>query len=718
MAKKFAIIGNPNCGKSTIFNSLTGVQQKISNWAGVTVEKKSGIVKNTKIEIIDLPGIYSLGFEDNKSMDQNIAIKFLLKEKFDGLINVVNSTNLESNLYLTLQLLELQIPIILVLNMDDLAQKKKVIISADSLANKLHCPVIKLTGTNSNSISKLIPILKEYKPLPLQNQILDLYPTKIQDIYQELARNNKAAKPADIYHIIAGNKSDSTSRQNDYPDTDLLLVNARYEAINKLTLQKPPTQPANNNSITDILDRFCLNKIFGIPIFLSILYLFFLLSVNFGSIFGPAIDMACEATFIDLPQFLLKDLVHIKWLITLIKAVGSSICAISSLVPIIWAIYFFLAILETSGYMARAAIITSRVTAYFGLSPNSFFPIIVGLGCNVPAIMAARIINNTAQRIITIMVSPFLSCSARLSIYMLCCFIFFPKDAHIVILSLYILGFIVALLTGLLMHNRKLAKTNTYMYLPEYHLPSFRHVITSSFSRTRGFIFGAGKTIMIVFCVVNLLGQINYNFSKNDAPPTKQNLLEVVGTKITPIFEPMGLKEEAWPAAVSMVTGIMAKEIVIGTLLSLQDIKHEKKEIALDDIKAKYAESINIIIRAGNISIVAETNHAGIGGIKNIFPNSAAVLAYLIFLALYLPCSSVFITIGKEIGYRWATISAIWSTTTAYLIATIFYQIYSLVNNYTTDYNTLFYSIAPYISLCFALRLYSFKSLYMKSANK
>jgi ferrous iron transport protein B len=223
---------------------------------------------------------------------------------------------------------------------------------------------------------------------------------------------------------------------------------------------------------------------------------------------------------------------------------------------------------------------------------------------------------------------------------------------------------------------------------------------------------------MIVFCIVNLLGQINYQIQNNNRQLPQQNLFEVIGTAITPIFTPIGFEEKTWPATVSMMTGFMAKEIVIGTLLSLQDIKDTKKAISLMDIKEKYYRSIYTIFASKNISTALETNHTGVSSIRKIFPNNLSVLAYLIFIALYLPCSSVFITIGKEIGYKWALVSAIWSTASAYLVAIIFYQIFSLVNRYTTQYNTLFYSIALYACLCFALRVYSRKSLCMNLINK
>lgn len=709
MTKKFALIGNPNCGKSTIFNYLTGAQQKTSNWAGVTVCRQDGTIKKTTAQIIDLPGVYSLGLGSKKSTDQRIALNFLSEESFDCLINVINSIHLETNLYLTLQLLELQIPIILILNMKDLAFNKNLTIMSNILAKKLECHVLQLNGTDYKSLETLRSLIIAYKYVPYRNNIFTLYPERLQEIYRAIQLTKNNTTPSETVHLLSQSHLNLSGKDGD-KNTDLRLVNARYEVIDNLVKQASKNPKKGLESNTDKIDKLCLHETFGIPLFLLILYTLFTLSVKFGNVFGPAVGMFCEATFVDVPVFLVSKVPCIEPISFVLQSLGSSIGTTASFIPITLAIYFFLSLLEMSGYMARAAIITNKFTSFFGLATNSLFPIIAGMGCNVSAILAARIVNDKIQRIITIMVSPFLSCSARLSVYTLCCSIFFPQNAERVILLLYVLGFSLVLFTGFIMHNKKRVAIETHITLPDYHMPKFTSVFFSSLSRTKLFILGTGKTIIIVFFIINLLSQIKYSPLDTGVLQEKHHFIKHVGHLTIPIFKPMGFREESWPAAISIITGFLAKEVVIGTLLSLEGIDQDQDpSTSLLTIMGKYQKSMKIITTGKTPYTTLDIDSTKLKNIRKIFPSSGGALSYLIFIALYLPCASVFITMGREVGYKWAMISAIWTTASAYIIAVISFQIFSFINHHTVQYTTLAIMAGTYFFLSVSLRFISHK---------
>ena len=744
------VIGNPNSGKSTVFNELTGLNQKTGNWSGVTVEKKTGIVSKSTIptqdhiiKLVDLPGLYSLSVVGKKSLDQNIALHFINQGDFDYLLYIADSTNFKRNLYLILQLLERNIPVILVLNMDDLAKKKGIIINEKKLSKTLNCSVIKISAKNTKDIAKLGNLLA------LQNQrkkacnVFNLYPRKIKECYTDLENFLKSKNYNLTCHekiaLIEGNLSGfqddiqqfgqklcDTIEKKFGQTTDFVLVNSRYKAIDKIEKEVLGIQGRLTTSFADQLDNIFLHKFFGLPIFLFIMYLMFIFSINLGGTFQDFFTLFTQATFVDVPIAIVSKIYDVEWLNFTIQGIGGGIQTVASFIPIIFAMYVFLSFLEDSGYIARTAVIANKLMKSLQLPGQSFFPLMLGLGCNVPAITGTRILSNHRERISTIMMLPFISCTARLTVYTLFCFIFFPHNTQNIIFFLYVIGIIMAIITGLLIKNKSfdISDSSIFIELPEYKWPKLKSVINSSILRTKSFALGAGKTIIVVFFIIHIINVIKIPIS-NKENISDTTLIHLIGQKMTPIFEPLGLKEKNWAATVGIFTGIFAKEVVVGTLTSLYaNDEHDEEDI---DIIGKYKEAIISIpkklgealtINAGILDLnedeakneYYEANKISNTVIKNIhdnFEDKLAVLAYLIFILLYLPCVSVFGAINNEIGKKWAIASALWSTVSAYAVAVIFYQAASAVINNVINYNFLLLGIFIFAISAFCLRLFS-----------
>ena len=744
------VIGNPNSGKSTVFNELTGLNQKTGNWSGVTVEKRIGTLSKSMtlkqghiVELIDLPGLYSLSVVGKKSLDQNIALNFITQGDFDYLLYIADSTNFKRSLYLILQLLERNIPVILVLNMDDLAKKKGIIINEKKLSKTLNCSVIKISAKNTKDIAKLRNLLA------LQNQrkkacnVFNLYPKKIRECYADLEyflkSNNYSLTPHEKLALIEGNlvsnkeeikkfqKKLYNNIEQEFEETiDFVMVNSRYEVIDKITKEALKVKGTSGTSFADQLDSIFLNRFLGLPLFLLAIYLMFIFSINLGGAFQDFFNLFARATFVDVPLLAVNKIYSAEWLNFTIQGIGGGIQTVASFIPIIFAMYVFLSFLEDSGYIARTAVIANKLMKSLQLPGQSFFPLMLGLGCNVPAITGARILSNHRERISTIMMSPFISCTARLAVYMLFCFIFFPHNTQNIIFFLYVIGIIVAIITGLLIKNKSfdISDSSIFIELPEYKWPKLKSVINSSILRTKSFALGAGKTIIVVFFIIHIINVIKIPIS-NKENISDTTLIHLIGQKMTPIFEPLGLKEKNWAATVGIFTGIFAKEVVVGTLTSLYaNDEHDEEDI---DIIGKYKEAIISIpkklgealtINAGILDLnedeakneYYEANKISNTVIKNIhdnFEDKLAVLAYLIFILLYLPCVSVFGAINNEIGKKWAIASALWSTVSAYAVAVIFYQAASAVINNVINYNFLLLGIFIFAISAFCLRLFS-----------
>jgi ferrous iron transport protein B len=744
------IIGNPNSGKSTIFNQLTGLGQKTGNWSGVTVEKRVGEFKfkNHKIQLIDLPGLYSLGIGGKTSLDQDITINYIKEGDFDYLINVVDSANFKRNLYLTFQLIERGIPVILVLNMDDIAKSKNIKINENKLSKLLKCPVIKVSAKKTDDINILKDFLLKNKDIKNVVDIFDFYPKKIKEHYLNLENFLSIDKfnlisNSDKISILEGNYAQYNDRIKEFAKnicnnieiefgqtSDFVLVNCRYAFIEKLFKKVCENKDPNCESLSDKIDNIALNTILGAPIFLIVLYLMFVFSINVGGAFQEFFGLIAEATFIDIPLLMASKIYTSEWLNILIYGLGGAVQTIASFIPIIAAMYMFLSFLEDSGYIARSAVIANKIMRLLGLSGHSFLPLIVGLGCNVPAITGTRVLYNHNQRISTIMMSPFVSCTARLAVYTLFCYIFFPNNTQNVIFTLYIIGILMAIFTGLLIKSKaqKIADSNMLIELPDYKLPKLKVIINSSILRTKSFIFGAGKTIVVVFFIIHLVNSIKIPIKNETGTYNNENIINIIGKRVTLIFKPMGLEEKNWPATVGIITGIFAKEIVVGTLVSLYaDESDNSNSVSEIEILTKYKKAF-LSVPKKMVSVFTdnfdklyyldnnvtkknylddnEISNKVIKNISNNFDNKIAVLSYLIFILIYFPCVSVFGAISNEIGKKWAIASALWSTISAYSVSIMFYQTSNFIMNNSINYYYLLLGIMILIISSISLRYF------------
>ena len=503
------LIGNPNSGKTTLFNQLTGARQRVGNWAGVTVERKEGSFTTTdaQVTLVDLPGTYSLTtISSQTSLDEQIACHYILSGDADMLINVVDASNLERNLYLTLQLLELGIPCIVALNMLDIAEKQQIRIDIDALAIRLGCPVVPLVSTRGRGIEALKmaidrhqrnsdiervhyaqPLVREAETLamamaadmPLQQRRWLGLQMLEGDIYSR-AYAGDAAHRLDASLARLGEEMD---------DPALHIADARYQTIAAICDTVSNTLTAEPSRFTAAMDRLIINRVLGLPIFLLVMYVMFVLAINIGGALSPIFDAGSVAIFIHGTQWLGYTLHFPQWLtIFLAQGIGGGINTVLPLVPQIGMMYLFLSFLEDSGYMARAAFVMDRLMQSLGLPGKSFVPLIVGFGCNVPSVMGARTLDAPRERLMTIMMAPFMSCGARLAIFAVFAAAFFGQEGALAVFSLYLLGIVMAILTGLMLkHTIMRGEASPFvMELPVYHIPHLKSLAIQTWQRLNG----------------------------------------------------------------------------------------------------------------------------------------------------------------------------------------------------------------------------------------
>lgn len=595
-----AIIGNPNCGKTTLFNVLTGAKQSVGNWPGVTVEKKTGgfNIDKREITLVDLPGIYSLQPSSSVSEDERVARDYVASSEAQAIINIVDASNLERNLYLTAQLLELQIPMVVVVNMLDVAKTHGLEINLEKLQDELGCPVVGIVASRKKGIEELKQALDKQlsEPEAAANPIvfsadIENAITKIGAILakQAIPRSRWVAEQlvegdAEILKVFPGISIDEAEpilQEIDAKydgDVDMAMADVRYQFVSKVSQQSIVRTGQAGQTLTDKIDKIVLNRWLGIPIFLGVMYLMFIFAINIGSAFIDFFDILFGAIFIDGFGELLTYLGTPEWLKTILAdGIGGGIQCVSTFVPVIACMFFALSFLEDSGYMARAAFVMDRFMRALGLPGKSFVPLIVGFGCGVPAIMASRTMEKKSDRITTVLMAPFMSCGARLPVYVLFATAFWPMNGQNLVFALYLIGIAVAVATGFMLKRTALkGESGAFlMEIPPYHLPTLRNLLLSTWDRLQGFVVRAGKVIVVlvaVLCFLNSLGT-DGTFGNEDSD---KSVLSQIGKTIVPVFKPMGIQEENWPAAVGVFTGILAKEAVVGTLDSLYSSMDEK----------------------------------------------------------------------------------------------------------------------------------------------
>jgi len=730
MSFTIGLVGNPNCGKTTLFNALTGSRQRVGNWPGVTVEKKSGDYKlgDLHFEVVDLPGTYSLDVSDQSvSLDEKVARDYVHAAEANLIVNIVDASNLERNLYLTTQLAEMRVPLLVALNMVDVAEDKGMKIDAAALARRLGCPVVPIVASTGKGIDALkTAIRKAVAEAPRSAVSVEYEPALAQAVDKlaaQLQQVASAAKVAPRWLAVRLLEGDDLARQTVGAslsaraaeasaalgeDLDIRVADARYGFANSAAQQVVTWSGRATRDLTDRIDRVVLNRALGIPIFLAMMYLMFMFTINIGGAFIDFFDQFAGALFVDGAAAGMAAMGSPEWLTVLLaKGIGGGLQTVATFIPIIGFLFLFLSVLEDSGYMARAAFVMDRFMRWVGLPGKSFVPLIVGFGCNVPAIMATRTLEHRRDRLMTIAMAPFMSCGARLPVFVLFAAAFFPQGGQNVVFGLYLIGIAMAVLTGLILKNSVLRGEATpfIMELPPYHVPTAKGVLLHTWDRLKAFVVRAGRVIVPMVLVLNVLNAIGTDGSFGNEDTDKSVLAEV-GRTIAPAFGPMGLTEENWPAAVGIFTGVLAKEAVVGTLdatysaLAEQDAQEagEAKEeeeapfnlgeavagafatipANLADAFASWSDPLHIAsVDVSDQAAVAEDQEVSagtFGAMASRFDGAAGAFAYLLFILLYMPCAAAIAAVYQESGARWTAFVALWTTGLGYGTATLFYQ--------------------------------------------
>jgi len=709
--RNIAFVGNPNSGKTSLFNALTGAKQRVGNWSGVTVERVVAplITPQGRAEVVDLPGIYSLAVNQSEtSLDEWLTVEQLASEPFDVVVNVIDAVNLERNLYLTLQLLEQQLPLIVVLTRVDMLQCKGLSLDIKVLAEQLGCPVFLANSANKATLEPLTEAL--LRPVARVTYLPEDSDPILEDAINALPPQNSQwpARYAAIHALETGKIAPALAPQlhelcqdikkHSGFEPDVLIAKLRYQFIERLMPQlRSQNYCASINftqqqRLTYYLDKVLLDRYLGLPLFLLIMYLMFMFAINLGGAFQDFFDLSSQAIFVNGLQVGLNALALPDWLIGLCSAgIGKGINTVVTFIPVIGAMFLALAFLEDSGYMARSAFVMDRCMRAIGLPGKSFVPMIVGFGCNVPAIMGARTLEQKRDRILTTLLSPFMSCGARLAIFTLFVAAFFPEGGQNIVFLLYFIGILMAVMTGFILQKTVLQgeATPLILELPPYQMPNANKLLRQAWHRLSRFIVNAGKIVIPVSILIGGLNSVTLSGHLVNEETASQSILASLGQAVTPIFSPMGLTQENWPATVGLFTGITAKEVVIGTLNTLYAQEADFQDTGLEEV------SIQQQLTAAGLSVInnlAELKGAilhplaarapfteledGVSGVMLArFDGKIGAFAYLLFVLLYFPCISATAAMVREIDKKWTLFSMAWTTGMAYGSAVIFYQL-------------------------------------------
>lgn len=658
-----ALAGNPNCGKTSIFNILTKSRQHVGNWPGVTVEKKEGKLKynGEEFTIVDLPGTYSLGAY---SEDEIVARNYIIQDKPDVVINVVDATNIERNLYLTTQLIEMGANVVVALNMMDSAKDKGIDIDVKKLSKELGVPIIPTVALKKEGIDELIKaaistknaskgtlvdygeeLKEEIKNL---ESVLSAYKDKLNYMIKwtalKLLENDNYMKnlvtevgAVDVLNQLE--KSNNTISDKIGFEAEMAIVDKRYTYISSITSSAIRRQNTRKETLTDKIDKVVTNKFLGIPIFAVIMFLLYQITFTIGAgmqdwlngaigDFGGIISDKLASS--GAPEFLSGFVSY-----GLIAGLGSVI----SFLPLIMVMYFLIGLLEDSGYMARSAYVMDRLMRSLGLHGKTFVSMIVGSGCNVPGIMSTRTLENKKDRMIAILINPFVSCGARLPVYMVFVAAFFPNKAGIILFSLYALGIIIALISGKIFSKTLFKGETSYfvMELPPYRIPSIKNVLMLTWEKAGAFLKKAGVVILPLVVVIWVLSVLPAGVEQY----SDESILGKVGNFLAPIFAPAGFGN--WQAAVSLFAGIIAKESVVATM--------------------------------GMVYAGVDEGDALISAIQGVFTPLTA-LSFMVMSLLYTPCVAALGAVKRETNsWKWTIFTAVYTFIVALIIATIVYQV-------------------------------------------
>ncbi|MBY8308538.1 Fe(2+) transporter permease subunit FeoB [Vibrio fluvialis] len=705
-------VGNPNSGKTTLFNGLTGAKQQVGNWAGVTVEKKTGRYQHSgdEFRLTDLPGIYALDSgNDSNSIDESIASRAVLTHPADLIINVVDVTCLERSLYMTLQLRELGRPMVVVLNKMDALKRERQTIDVKKLEKAIGCPVFTLSANNKGQVRQFKEKLHKVVVQGIALEQLDLnygddFEASIARLAPLFSDQEVSARALAIRSLendlLVINSLEQTYREqiaNEQRlcamDIDLHVADCKYTYLHQLCQKVRRSEGKLSHSFTEKADRFVLNKWIGVPFFFVVMYLMFMFSINIGSAFIDFFDIGVGALLVDGGHYLLDGHLPV-WLVTiLVDGIGGGIQTVATFIPVIACLYLFLAVLESSGYMSRAAFVLDKVMQKIGLPGKAFVPLVLGFGCNVPAIMATRTLDQERERKLAASMAPFMSCGARLPVYALFAAAFFPESGQNVVFALYLLGIVAAVFTGWVLKKTLFpgSSDNLVMEMPDYEVPTLQNVLIKTWQKLKRFVLGAGKTIVIVVAILSFLNSVGTDgsFGNEDSD---NSVLSKAAQVVTPVFEPIGINHDNWQATVGIITGIFAKEAVVGTLNNLYtsaqgddaeydligSLKDAVMSIPENLMGLNFSDPLGIEV--GDLSDSAsvaqdqEVDASIFGNLNNHFVTGYAAFSYLIFILLYTPCVAAMGAYVREFGTRYARFIAVWTMGLAYASAALFNQ--------------------------------------------
>ena len=694
MAIKIALAGNPNCGKTTMFNALTGANQYVGNWPGVTVEKKEGKLKGKKgkgedIIVTDLPGIYSLS---PYTLEEVVSRDYVLKENPDVIIDLVDATNIERNLYLTTQLIETGVPVVIALNMADLLEKRGIKIDTKRLSMLLDCPIIETSALKGEGLDKLIDeavkVAKSSKvDLPKEifskdmeaaiDEVKGVLPTSVTDdkkrwyavkFLENDEKVKEAMKLSASGQSLVDTKRQKLEKQHD-DDMESIVTDERYKFIQKI-VNTTVKKAKDKLTVSDKIDRIVTNRILGIPIFIAIMWLVYYVSVTTVGTFVT--DWTNDVFVVAIQDFFTNILTSIGAgdlvMGLVVDGIIGGLGAVLGFVPQMAILFLFLSILEDCGYMVRIAFVMDRVFRHFGLSGKSFIPLLISSGCGIPGIMASKTIEQDNDRRLTIMTATFIPCGAKLPVIALMGGVIAGETAGYAESSfiaplMYFIGIVAVLVAAIILKKTKpfSGKPAPFvMELPQYHIPQVKTVLLHVWERLKGFIIKAG-TILFLACVVMwFLG--GFGFTDGGfgmVEDSADSLMAAIGGVIAPIFAPLGFGE--WQPVAASISGFTAKEAIVSTMGVLANVAGDTED------------AVNVA-----------------AGVASWFPTGIAAFSFLMFNLLDSPCLAAIATMAKEMNSRkWFWFAILFQNIFAYVVCLCFYQIGSFVTGGAFGFGTV-----------------------------
>ena len=641
-------IGNPNCGKTTLFNAFTGANLKVANWPGVTVEKKEGYTtyEGEQFKLVDLPGIYSL---TSYTMEEKVSRECIMSDEIDVIVDVVDASCLERNLYLTLQLIELGKPVILALNMMDIVEERGMEIDLHRLPEMLGIPAIPVSARKKSGLSVLMHAVSHHADHAIQNPLIhhhhdkqsrhehnhhteyamvysDALEDKIDVIMDALACSYPTLENPRWHAIKLLEKDESVTAAFPLPDLEKIIdrsyeqeiINQKYDFIEEI-IQEILVNKSEKEAFTEKLDHFLTHRIWGLPLFLGIMALVFLLTFTVGDWLKGYFEIFLESFSAAVTSGLTSLHVGDMMISLVVDGIISGVGGILTFLPNIFILFLALAFLENSGYMARVAFVMDDIMGHLGLSGRAFIPLLLGFGCSVPAVMASRALEHRKDRLKTILITPFMSCSARLPIYVLFSQMFFPKHAMLVSYSMYPLGIIVAITTAFVLSKLDGSKAEHALLieLPEYKSPNARTIAIYVWEKVKDYLTKAGTVIFVASVI--LWGLLNFGPS-GYVTDISNSFGSIIGKAAVPLFAPVGLGY--WQIVVALIAGIAAKEVVVSSCSVLFGVQ-------------------NITTTDGMSTMVATLGALGFG--------AANAYALMVFCLLYIPCTATIATINREV---------------------------------------------------------------------